>query len=202
MDDIGCRVFSQLPMPIIIHPSPVANFNIMPDENNVSVATPDVEFINTSTVLQNNTYYWNIGNIMQSTALNASYQFYQHGFMYITLVATNEFGCTDTITKVVNVKNEYGLWVPNSFTPNGDGLNDFFRAEYTPYGLDLSYFKMEIFDRWGERLFNTADYTLGWTGNKNNNGEPMKDDVYVYKIQYKTADGIVKQKTGHVTLIK
>lgn len=202
MDDIGCRVFTQLPMPIVIYPSPVANFSILPDENNVSVAMPDVEFLNTSTVLQNNTYYWNIGNIMQSTALNASYQFSQHGFMYITLIATNEYGCTDTITKLVNVKNEYGLWVPNSFTPNGDGVNDFFRAEYSPYGLDLTYYKMEIFDRWGERIFTTTDYTVGWTGNKNNNGEPMKDDAYVYKIQYKTADGIVKHKTGHVTLIK
>lgn len=201
MDNIGCRVFTQLPMPIIIYPSPVANFNILPDAN-ISVATPEVEFINTSTVLQNNTYYWNVGNIMQFNTVNASYIFSEHGTMYITLVATNEYGCTDTITKLVDVKNDYGVWVPNSFTPNNDGVNDFFRPVFTPYGLDLSYYKMEIFDRWGERLFATQDYQTGWTGGMNNNGDPLKDDVYVYKLQFKTADGQVKHKTGHVTLIK
>ena len=201
MDDIGCRVYTQMPMPIVIYPSPKADFDITPSAN-ISIANPDVVFMNTSTVLQNNTYYWNIGNIMQSTALNASYQFSEHGFMYVTLIATNEYGCTDTITKVVNVANDYGIWVPNSFTPNGDGLNDDFRAIVSPYGLDLSYYKMEIFDRWGERLFTTSDFALGWNGAVNNNGDALKDDVYVYKIQYKTADGEVKNKTGHVTLIK
>lgn len=201
MDDIGCRVFTQLGMPIVIHPSPIADFNILP-ESQISVAMPEAEFINTSTVLQNNTYYWNIGNIMQSTNVNASYIFNNPGYMYITLIATNEFGCTDTITKLVEVKNDYGVWIPNSFTPNGDGNNDTFRAVVSPYGLDLSYFKMEIFDRWGERLFVTTDFTIGWTGGKNNGGDPLKDDVYVYKIQFKTADGEVKHKTGHVTLIK
>ncbi len=201
MDNIGCRVYTQLPMPIVIYPSPVANFNILPDEN-ITVATPEVEFINTSTVLQNNTYYWNVGNIMQFNTVNASYICSEYGTMYITLVATNEYGCTDTITKLLDVKNDYGVWVPNSFTPNNDGVNDFFRPVFTPYGLDLSYYKMEIFDRWGERLFSTEDYVTGWTGGKNNGGDPLKDDVYVYKLQYKTADGQVKHKTGHVTLIK
>ena len=61
---------------------------------------------------------------------------------------------------------------------------------------------MEVFDRWGERLFVTTDFTIGWTGGKNNGGDALKDDVYVYKVQFKTADGEVKHKTGHVTLIK
>lgn len=201
LDDIGCHVFTQLPMPVVIHPSPTADFNIEPSPV-ISIANPDAVFMNTSTVLLNNTYEWNLGNIMVSEALNASYIYSEPGTMYVTLIATNEFGCKDTITKLVTVVNDYGVWVPNSFTPNGDGLNDDFRAVVSPYGLDLNYYKMEIFDRWGERLFVTSDYTNGWTGAVNNNGDPMKDDVYVYKIQYRTKDGEVKFKTGHVTLIK
>lgn len=201
LDDIGCRVYTQLPMPIIIHPSPVADFDILPGAE-ISIADGDAVFMNTSTVLQNNTYYWNIGGIMQSTALNASYQYTEPGFMYISLIATNEFGCMDTMTKIVTIKNDYGVWIPNSFTPNGDEVNDFFRPVFSPYGLDLSYYKMEIFDRWGEKLFSTTDYTVGWYGKKNNSGEELKDDVYVYKIQFKTKEGEVKYKSGHITLIK
>lgn len=201
LDDIGCRVYTQLPMPIIVHPSPTANFDILPGEE-ISIADGDAVFMNTSTVLQNNTYYWNIGDIMQSTALNASYQYTEPGFMYVSLIATNEYGCMDTITKIVTIKNDYGVWIPNSFTPNGDEVNDFFRPVFSPYGLDLSYYKMEIFDRWGERLFSTTDYMVGWYGKKNNSGEELKDDVYVYKIQFKTKEGEVKYKTGHITLIK
>lgn len=201
VDDIGCQVFTQLPMPIVIYPSPVADFKILP-EAVVSIADPKFEFINTSTVLQNNTYYWNIGEIIRSYDVDTEFEFYEPGNYYVYLIATNQYGCSDTITKLVTVVNDYDVWIPNSFTPNKDNLNDFFRPVFTSYGLDLSYYKLEIFDRWGERLFHTTDYTVGWNGNKNNGGETMKEDVYVYKIMYKTVEGAIKHKTGHVTLIK
>ncbi|MBN8691830.1 MAG: gliding motility-associated C-terminal domain-containing protein [Bacteroidetes bacterium] len=199
-DNIGCNVFTQVP-PIIVRDLPIADFKILPD-NQISIADPTVEFINTSTVLQNNTYFWNIGDFMHSSNTNTSFTFGTHGFMYITLVATNEFGCKDTAVKVVEVKNDYGLWVPNAFTPNGDGLNDVFRVVVSPFGLDLSDFEMDIFDRWGEKIFSTKDILVGWNGAKFNKGDVIKDDTYVYKIKYTTSQKEAKYKTGHVTLIK
>lgn len=200
-DNIGCHVFTQYPTPVIVHDLPKADFKVLPGEV-ISIASPDVEFINTSTVLQNNTYFWNIGNYMHSSNTNTSFTFGMYGFMYITLVATNEFGCQDTAVKVVEVKNDYGLWVPNAFTPNGDGLNDEFRVSFSQYGLDHSEFEMDIFDRWGEKLFSTKDISAGWNGAKYNKGDIGKEDIYVYKIKYRTAQKEVKYKTGHVTLIK
>ena len=200
-DNIGCHVYTAIPTPVVVHDLPKADFKVLPDYV-ISIADPTVEFVNTSTVLQNNTYFWNIGNFMHSSNTNTSFTFGLHGFMYVTLVATNEFGCSDTVTKVVEVKNDYGLWVPNAFTPNGDGLNDDFRVSFSQYGLDYTDFEMDIFDRWGEKLYSTKDILVGWNGGKYNKGEVVKEDIYVYKIRYKTAQKEVKYKTGHVTLIK
>lgn len=200
-DNIGCYVYTQYPNPVIVRPVPVADFDVLPDYV-VSIADATCEFKNKSTVLQNNTYFWNIANYKHSVDVNTNWTFGIHGNMPILLAATNEFGCTDTIVKIVTVKNDYGLWIPNSFTPNGDGLNDEFRVVFSPYGLDYTDFELDIFDRWGEKIFSTKDILIGWNGGKLNKGDVVKEDTYVYKIRYKTAEKEVKYKTGHVTLIK
>ena len=62
---------------------------------------------------------------------------------------------------------------------------------------------MEVFDRWGHSMFLTKDFTKGWDGTVLNKGdEPLKQDVYVYKLRYKDIDGKIHNKTGHVTLMK
>ncbi len=110
--------------------------------------------------------------------------------------AVNEFGCKSSDEVCVEVTSHYNIYIPNIFTPNGDGLNDVFLV----YGTGLSNFEMIIYDRWGEKLFQSKDQLQGWDGTYK--GELSKDDVYTYLVKYQSLDGKKHTKTGHVTLMK
>ncbi|MGZ4089568.1 MAG: PKD domain-containing protein, partial [Bacteroidia bacterium] len=199
-DEIGCATDAVLSTPINAYPTPHADFEFSPDD--ITIANPDVQFTNLSTVLGNNTYQWQIGNMYQLNEVNPKVTFPIAGDYNIILTATTLDGCTDVTSKVVNVKNDYGVYIPSSFTPNYDGLNDVFRPVFSPYGLDPKVYELEIFDRWGHSMFHTKDYTVGWDGTTKGSSEPLKEDTYVYKIKFKDSDGKIHNKTGHVTLLK
>ncbi len=88
------------------------------------------------------------------------------------------------------------IYIPNTFTPNDDGLNDVFLV----YGTGINKFEMSIFDRWGQKLFGSKDQLKGWDGFFKN--ELCKSDVYVYVVTYTSIDGKTHTKIGHVTLMK
>ncbi|MGZ3899923.1 MAG: T9SS type B sorting domain-containing protein, partial [Bacteroidia bacterium] len=111
-----------------------------------------------------------------------------------TVQATNNYGCKAYDEVCIEVTTEFGVYIPNAFTPNNDGLNDVFFV----YGYSIKDVTMDIFDRWGEHLFNSKDQTVGWDGNYK--GSLCKTDVYVYKVSYKGLNGVRYFKTGHVTL--
>ncbi|MFN6038123.1 MAG: gliding motility-associated C-terminal domain-containing protein [Bacteroidota bacterium] len=75
---------------------------------------------------------------------------------------------------------------------------------FLPYlsGTDLSSFKMEIYNRWGEQIYATDDITKGWNGRFKNTGEVVQVDVYVWKIYYKNDENKSVSKVGHVTILK
>ncbi|MDI9340619.1 MAG: gliding motility-associated C-terminal domain-containing protein [Sediminibacterium sp.] len=201
-DEIGCTASATLPGKITIFESPRANFDYTPGDGEITIMEPTVDFNNISTVLGNNTYTWTMAGLYTTGEVNPKVTFPAAGEYPITLSAQTVNGCKDQITKYIIVKNDHGIYIPNSFTPNDDGLNDVFTPVFSPFGLDLSTYQMEIFDRWGELLFSTKDFTIGWTGSKNNAGDVLKQDVYVYKIRYRDAEKKIYTKTGHVSLIK
>jgi len=106
----------------------------------------------------------------------------------------NEFGCKASDEVCIEVTLNSGVYIPNTFTPNGDGLNDMFLV----YGYSVSDVTVDIFDRWGEKLFGSTDQKIGWDGTYK--GTACKNDVYVYKVTYKGLDGKKQYKTGHVTI--
>ncbi len=114
----------------------------------------------------------------------------------ITLVIISDKGCSDTITKSLVVGEDYGLYIPNSFTPNGDNLNDSFYAK----GFGITKFEMTIFDRLGEKIFSSNDIQEAWDGTLK--GKICKEDTYVWKINLTSVYGKSKELTGHITLIK
>lgn len=186
---------------IKVFESPKADFAIYPDE--ITIANPEVELKNLSTTLQNNRYTWTIDGLNQRYEVSPLVYFPTIGSYKITLTATTVNGCKDEKTQIVNVKNEFDVFIPNSFTPNYDGLNDVFKPVFSFYGLDTKNYSLEIFDRWGHQLFSSKDYDKGWDGTVQNKGEePLKEDTYVYKLNYKDLNGQTYQKIGDVTLIK
>lgn len=91
----------------------------------------------------------------------------------------------------------YNMFIPNAFSPNGDGINDIFKvaADFT-----ISNFEMTIFSRSGDRIFTTRNYENGWTGEKY--GSIMQEGIYLYVIKYTDPEGQSQMKKGQVLLIK
>ncbi|MFK7757152.1 MAG: gliding motility-associated C-terminal domain-containing protein [Flavobacteriales bacterium] len=106
----------------------------------------------------------------------------------------DEFGCTNYDGVLVEVTGP--LFVPNSFTPNGDGFNDVFM----PQGLIVDDFTMQIFNRWGELIFESNDPNVGWNGTYKGH-EPIID-TYTWRIQYKDYRYGTSIAVGHVTIIE
>lgn len=181
---------------IIVHPKPTASF--YPSPGNTTILEPKISFVNTSTGA-NNSWFWNIAGLDYPTIKNPTYEFTAAGLYQVSLLVVNNFGCRDSVIEFVKVDPDNVFFVPNSFTPNYDGRNDVFMAQ--AFGVyETESFKMVIFDRWGNKLFQSGDINTGWDGTKH--GEVLQQDVYVYEINYKDTSGKSHVKTGSVNLIK
>jgi gliding motility-associated-like protein len=116
-----------------------------------------------------------------------------------TVLATDTNGCRATDTVTITVNPEYPLYVPNAFTPNNDGFNDFFEI----FGNKKIWLTMtiRIFNRWGELVFETSDQQFRWDGRYK--GELLTPQVLTYVLDVDYVNG-VKEKAvkGSLTLIK
>ena len=119
----------------------------------------------------------------------------QYNTCYV-LEATNSFNCKNWDTVCVTVTQDWNIYIPNAFTPNKNGINDVF----FPVGYGISDIELMIFDRWGELIFKSDDKTKGWDGTCKN--VLCKQDVYVYKVNFKTMSYHEEQRIGRVTLLK
>lgn len=201
-DDIGCRAQAQMKGEIRVEATPVADFSA---PERVYISNPEVDLINQSQVLEENTYLWQLEGMPDKRELHARYRFEKAGIYQVTLTATGtgQDKCSHSVMRSIEVRNDYLVYIPDAFTPNYDGLNDVFMPVFSPYGLDEKTYALEVFDRWGQQLFSSTSPQNGWNGTVQNKGqEPLKADVYIYRIKYKDLDGNVYNHTGHVSLVK
>lgn len=112
---------------------------------------------------------------------------------YVLLVA-DQNGCTEVASSTVKVL--YTLYVPNTFSPNGDGINETFNA----VSRSCKEYRMAIFNRWGDKVFETDDINQGWDGY--HKGVQAKQDVYSYRIEAKFYNGEYHELIGQVNLIR
>ncbi len=173
---------------------PVADFTFSPAEPSVTDVV-DFNFTGQQGSDPITSYEWNLDN-NTLYGQNVSYQFPQDGYYEVILTVTSENGCQDTAIKYVPVRTLYSLFIPNSFTPNGDNLNDEFFPTYT----GLKNVQITIYDRWGNLIWTGSD-TNKWNGTYN--GKPVPEGVYVYVIKA-TVLGNNKtiERTGSITLIR
>lgn len=180
---------------------PDASFDANPEET--TFLFPEISFTNNSTPTSVSSL-WNFNsgqNPDSSTLTNPVFIFPdgQPGTYEVWLTVTNEHGCVDSTMRIVKITDIFLFYIPNSFTPNDDGTNDVFRAYGE--GIDLSNFKMYVFDRWGEKIFETDDITDGWDGTYR--GTPVVNGVYVWRIE--TKELFVNKRheiMGHVNLLR
>jgi gliding motility-associated-like protein len=109
---------------------------------------------------------------------------------------TGESGCKAMDEVCVEIINDFGVYIPNTFTPNNDGMNDVFEISF--YGI--KEIRLNIFDRWGVQLFSTDDLKNNWNGIYN--GKACQVGTYVYKLQYEPYKGKSGERVGHVNLVR
>lgn len=188
-------------MNISIQPVPVANFSA--STYTAYIPNDPITFTNLSTGA--NTYYWYFGDGNFSTAVNPTHNYPLVGYYYTGLIATNQFGCKDTTEQMITVISD--IQFPNVFTPNPNGPNgggynpaDLSNDVFFPFTSGVTEYKLMIFNRWGELLFESRDLKIGWDGYFN--GKLCQQDTYVWKAEIKFFDGRTYNKTGDVTLLR
>ncbi len=191
----GCISSAQTFCSVTVVASPKANFTSDPPLK-TSIIEPIFHFTDESS----NADFWNwdFGDGNPSTVKNPVHTYSAEGIYTVKLVTTNTGGCIDSIIKIVEVKPEFTFYVPNSFSPNGDHLNDIFSGK----GLEITEYSMQIFDRWGEIIFETSDLEKGWDGTAKGGSEISQEGVYVYKIKLRDFERKEHNYVGNVNLIK
>ncbi|MNY29522.1 hypothetical protein D3C86_1635680 [compost metagenome] len=176
--------------------SPDASFAV----SGIDPSNPtDVQFINHSSVSDSCTFYFGDGTITTDCNWNRLLHHYPAESVYTaTQILTNESGCSDTATYQLNLYGEIIFYVPNTFTPDGNELNNVFSV-VLPDNLVLDQFKLTIFNRWGEIIFETGDRYEGWDATYI--GKHVKEGTYTWKLHLD--DGRREGEfTGHVNVLR
>lgn len=158
-------------------------------------------------------YFWDFGDGSTSTETEPKHAYTEEGEYDITLIATNEFGCVDTLFRAAEIKAVAGGQVssPNAFTPNlsgptggevglGGSNSDQINDVFIPSVEGVSKFRMLIYNKWGELLFESNSKNVGWDGYFK--GRLAPSGAYVYRLELRYSDGQEVVKVGDVTLIK
>ncbi len=112
-------------------------------------------------------------------------------------------GCTASTQRSLNIDDRFNIYVPNTFTPDDDGVNDTFSPILTGIGL-IEEYNFAIFDRWGHKVYETDDPAGVWIGDfKGNATHYTQDDVYVWQVKLRLrGEDESRFETGHVTLLR
>ena len=183
--------YDTLKVPIL--KSPVADFSYFNPYEGAFLNT--IQFINTSIDADSWIWYFPDSNTT-STDLNPKHIFPGKGTYEIKLYTLSNSGCFDSILYSINVFEETAVFYPNSFTPNADGNNDYFK----PLGASLENYEMTIWNRWGEMIYK-GDNKSAWDGTVKNSSSQAPEGVYVFRVDMKIDDS-EKVVTGRVTLIR
>ena len=141
-------------------------------------------------------YTWDFGDGYYSNATNPIHTYEEMGIVNPSLEVSNEFGCSHTYSKELNIESDYILWIPNAFTPNGDGIDEIF----VPKGIGVEAFNMIVYSRWGEEIFFSKDLNSGWDGMLSNL-EQAPTGIYTYRIVTEDTNGKVRTHQGEFNLI-
>jgi gliding motility-associated-like protein len=182
-----------------VYQKPIADFVFNP--TNPTVNEDDVVTFKDATGYGSpNQWAWHFltetKNTITKFGNEATYKYSEAGTYPISLVVTNNYGCIDTVVKSIVVADDYGLFIPNAFTPNNDGVNDTF----VPKGHGIKSYTLVIFDRWGEQIYLTNQLEKGWDGYYK--GVLSKSDIYTWKINCVDVKNKSHELIGSLTLLK
>lgn len=183
---------------ITVRPLPIPDFNFSPLE--IFVFDTKVCFANNTTGAIG--YFWDFdffgpdGTSILQSPCTVTFPDDSERKYNVKLTAINQYGCRDSIYKEVSILDGFILYAPNTFSPNGDDINELFKV-FTEGIVDYEIF---IFDRWGEKIFHSTDPSDSWDGTYN--GVMSKTDAYVYRIIVKSKNNVSKEYIGQIKITK
>lgn len=181
------------PQAVITHPVPQAGLDIQP--NVVNILEPYISIVNLSEGAISCSYYFGDGNFSDDCEPEHAYN--GSGYFDVVQTVTNEFGCQATGFGQVLVEGTL-FYAPNAFTPDNDGINDVWKPILTGY----TGYTIEIYDRWGKVIFASEDAEEPWLGNVNNGAHFAQDGIYTYRCIIRDLQGLGREYSGHINLIR
>ena len=188
----GCVGTGSANVDITFYPLPEADYVTAPGVTNIF--TGGINFVDRSAYAVR--WLWDFGDGSYSEAQNPMHYYNDVGDYRVVLRVQNIAGCEDVYENVVNVNPFY---IPNAFTPNGDGINDNFY--YSGYDLDVQKYNMKIFNRWGQLVFTGYGENDNWDGTTTT-GDAAPQGTYVYRLMVTTKGGKDYEFNGQVNLIR
>jgi len=175
---LGCIDSTTFGAFITVYPKPLIEFTHSP--NPAYLYDPTIHFFNTTVYGESYQWFFESGKPEYSDVQNPTSVFPEGevGTYDVTLIATSEYGCMDTLTKPVLVVQDVVLFVPNTFTPDGNEFNQDFRVFID--GIDIYSYNMTIYDRWGEIIWENEDPSVAWDGSYD--GRTVQSGTYTWKI--------------------
>lgn len=189
----NCRDTVTKPDYIMVFPNPTAGFDFTPQTT--TILYPEIDFTDMSAGA--NSWLWDFGDFDTASYQNPVHEYSDTGTFTVMQVVINQFQCKDTIYKTVIIKTEYIIYIPNAFTPDGDGINDIFLPEGA--GFTSEHYSLLIFDRWGDLVYETYNPNGFWDGYVN--GTLAKQDVYVFRLEVQDFFGTPHKFIGKVSLL-
>ncbi len=188
--DGDCKSFVERTDYIRVYDSPTATFTADPLETVLEQAT--IQFSNNSVSTDTLIYNWNFDDGSSSNNANPNHTYTETGSYNVLLTVVTDNGCEDTYTTEITVHPDFAVFIPNAFTPNGDGLNDVFEVK----GVGVKTYQLQIYSRWGEQLYESDNLENKW------DAANVPAGTYVYVIHATTLlDNQIEEK-GTVTVIK
>ncbi len=193
----NCFISDSFPQWIRVNPTPKAAFDCDPDSL-LSNLNNTVRFTDQS--VDASRWEWFFGKSGKSTQRNPVYTFPDTGLVTVRQIVTHPSGCRDTLDKLLDIRPEIRWFMPNAFTPNGDGTNEGFLGKGFLYGV--RDFSLSIWNRWGEKVFQTNDPEEDWNGRVNNTGGMSPPGVYVYLVNIIGPRGERLEYKGFATIVQ
>jgi len=193
---------------VTILPAPTANFSV--SEDTLSVIYSTTKF-NDKTIGAT-AWSWNFGdNTAIDNSQNPIHTFDSVvGVYQVTLIASDFNGCSDTTFRQVRINDEYYIYIPNSFTPDLDGMNDRFCINY--HAIRKNTFDFKVYDMRGEVVFfsknikglecDPSNKSNGWDGTHNKSGKQLQSGNYVYEVYFQDFEGWKHHDFGFLYLIR
>lgn len=194
-DPNTCNLTDTARFTIVVYDKPTANFSY----------TPVTPVVNTSNIFTNlssvnaTRFKWIFGDgdtLATTSRADVEHQYTATGTFNACLVAFNALGCTDTFCLDVQTIIQPALDVPNAFTPNSGNINSVVKVR----GFGVVKMRFIIWNRWGQKVFETNSFSQGWDGRVKGVVQPM--DVYAYTLEVEFFDGTKATKKGDITLIR